>query len=118
MTTKAQLQQAFDKQQQALLLAQSQLEQFQHVAHRALLALKDMRADLERTLAPCTLSEETGSELAERFERGLNVAVERLVTVERALETNQEVDLTDRLWQPLPSEDDMLSASLETEASS
>src|SRR5689334_4897152 len=104
MTTKAQLEQRLKASNQALEVARSELKQTQQILHCTHLAIKVMRDDLDRNLEPFTLSNEAGSEQAERYERGLQLTKERLEMLWNAIERGEEVSLMESLWRETPTE--------------
>jgi hypothetical protein len=114
MATKAQLEQRLKESKQALQAEQSDLKQTQRLLHSARLAVQVTKEDLDRKLEPVTLCEETGSERAERYERGLQLAKERLETLWSALDGGMEVSFIESLWRTTPTEDELISSYLES----
>lgn len=113
MLKKAELEQQLKQRTQELLTLSNEHKQLQRLLALASLAVQVSKEDIERTLEPVTLCDETGSEQTDRYEQGLKLAKTRLSVLSQALSSQSPLNFLDPLWKAVQSEDEQLSAYLQ-----
>jgi uncharacterized coiled-coil DUF342 family protein len=100
MPTKAQIQEQRDELFAQLGQLQKEHEQVRQSLDQVRLVLHVTERDLQRTIDFVSdRYDEAGSELAERFERGMKLALERLRASDDLLEQQHPIEWTDSLWR-------------------
>ena len=113
MPKKAELEQRIRQRTQELETLKIEQARLQRINAYVLRAMQVSKEDLDRTLLPVTRVDETGWELAERYEQSLKRARQRLETLWSVLSLQSELNLLDPLWKPIPTEDERLSEYLQ-----
>lgn len=100
MPTKAQIREKRDELQANLGQLQKEHEQVQKSLDQIRLALQVTERDLQRKIDFVSdRYDEAGSDLADRFERGMKLALERMRVLQDLLEKQQPLDWADSLWR-------------------
>jgi hypothetical protein len=118
MSKKAELEQRLKERDSELEASRAKQAQLQQTLTDVCVAIQRSQGDLKRALEPVTLCQETGWELAERYEQSLKRARERLSALFQVLSSGHSLNFLDPLWQPIKGEDEQLAEYLQQSAES